>query len=380
MSIANIQLNSANLKKINTIFEDLKAIPYDLEIRKFNIDSLTKYFLKISGDLQNKFYYNFASHGFFKEWLASQPAKNADEIHKSFFKVFEAQVDQEEGKTKHSLSKLNELIKSLSTSKKEWKEIIVEYATHFIQNPCDVSTSTSSTLSKQGSKKVTKSGPTTGQSKKQDKEKKNAEKYTLDNFELPLAGEPHAFATLYKQGEGVYGVVSKCISLAKDKTYSIKILKKMKGTKAQHEKRISEKIRDISSKEKRFLKVEVVHEDEKSLYILMESGEGCLTDFIEFVVREDKSLSENQFKQIILGFFIMMKEEISFWEKNNLYHCDVKLDNFLLVSRDDENLELMLIDPSQCSYPSGKMDFIFEDFMKNCNLIKHMEETNRLHF
>jgi hypothetical protein len=71
LSLANIKLNPYSLKKINDLFEALRAIPFNLKIKEFNIHALTKYFLYITGDLQNKFFYNFCSNGFFKEWLSA---------------------------------------------------------------------------------------------------------------------------------------------------------------------------------------------------------------------------------------------------------------------------------------------------------------------
>jgi hypothetical protein len=50
----------------------------------------------------------------------------------------------------------------------------------------------------------------------------------------------------------------------------------------------------------------------------MEFGEGSLTDFLDLIVKGDKSLYKDQLKQITLGIFIMKRDEINYWEQNNL--------------------------------------------------------------
>jgi hypothetical protein len=112
----------------------------------------------------------------------------------------------------------------------------------------------------------------------------------------------------------------------------------------------------------------------------MESGEGTLEDFIKHIKEVDPNMEIEELQKLMLGLLIMMQDQIKFWEDNNLYHCDIKLDNFLLVCRDDENVKVMLIDPSQCSYPSQKVDLVFEELLTSCNSVKMMSDTDKSHF
>jgi hypothetical protein len=89
----------------------------------------------------------------------------------------------------------------------------------------------------------------------------------------------------------------------------------------------------------------------------MESGQGNLEEFLHFIKRNRKALKPEEIEKLYMGLLFIMYDEIKLWQNDNLYHCDIKLDNYLVVK--GERVTIKLMDPSHCSYLDHKLDHVF---------------------
>ena len=132
-------------------------------------------------------------------------------------------------------------------------------------------------------------------------------------------------------GEGTSAKVFEATNSNNEK-FAIKRISKEKikdKTKAIREAEISLKL-----KHRNILNFFEIYEDSKFIYYVMECGKMDLFEYIS------KCPSQIIPENTAIEFLIQMLESISFLHSNNIIHCDIKPENFILIF-DKENIPII---------------------------------------
>ena len=140
-------------------------------------------------------------------------------------------------------------------------------------------------------------------------------------------------------GEGTYGTVYLSRDGVNKQLVAIKVIEKCRIS-TEDMVRVRREIQVLSSvRQPNIIQIFRVHEDEISLYLVMEYADGGeLYDFVERRKRLSSNEARAVFRQIVAAVY--------YCHKNNIVHRDLKLENILLNSR----YEVKLTDFGLCNY------------------------------
>uniref|UniRef100_A0A3B3IBJ4 Protein kinase domain-containing protein n=1 Tax=Oryzias latipes TaxID=8090 RepID=A0A3B3IBJ4_ORYLA len=139
-------------------------------------------------------------------------------------------------------------------------------------------------------------------------------------------------------GEGTFGKVAKCKNLSTNKEVAIKIIKNGFDNAGENELKALIEISKLDADEYNLVKCVDVFLYKSHVCIVFEILEQSLYDFLED--RRFRPLFVQEIRAIAWQLLIALKGLKSI----NLVHCDVKLDNIMLVNQDSKPFRVKLID------------------------------------
>uniref|UniRef100_A0A3P9K4M0 Protein kinase domain-containing protein n=1 Tax=Oryzias latipes TaxID=8090 RepID=A0A3P9K4M0_ORYLA len=167
------------------------------------------------------------------------------------------------------------------------------------------------------------------------------EKYT-HSFEVQenflLIGNKGSYLVEKFLGEGTFGKVAKCKNLSTNKEVAIKILKNGFDNAGENELKALIEVSKLDADEYNLVKCVDVFLYKSHVCIVFEILDQSLYDFLED--RRFRPLFVQEIRAIAWQLLIALKGLKSI----NLVHCDIKLDNIMLVNQDSKPFRVKLID------------------------------------
>uniref|UniRef100_A0A3P9LKT2 Protein kinase domain-containing protein n=1 Tax=Oryzias latipes TaxID=8090 RepID=A0A3P9LKT2_ORYLA len=151
---------------------------------------------------------------------------------------------------------------------------------------------------------------------------------------LPVLGGPVVYKVEKFLGEGSYGKVAKCKKLGTDQVVAIKII----WGSGQMEINALEELSQINADDHNLVKFVESFKYKKYTCIAFEVLDQSLLDFME--KRDFHPLTVEEIRTIAWQLIVALKGLKSV----NLVHCDIKLDNIMLVDQVSEPFRVKLID------------------------------------
>uniref|UniRef100_A0A3B3HE03 Protein kinase domain-containing protein n=1 Tax=Oryzias latipes TaxID=8090 RepID=A0A3B3HE03_ORYLA len=139
-------------------------------------------------------------------------------------------------------------------------------------------------------------------------------------------------------GEGTFGKVAKCTNLSTNKEVAIKIIKKGFNHTAQDEIKAMIEISKIDAHKYNLVKCVDWFHYKSHLCMVFEMLDQSLFDFMND--RRSRPLFVQEIRDVACQLLISLKGLKSI----NLVHCDIKLDNIMLVNQVSEPFRVKLID------------------------------------
>uniref|UniRef100_A0A3B3HRI1 Protein kinase domain-containing protein n=1 Tax=Oryzias latipes TaxID=8090 RepID=A0A3B3HRI1_ORYLA len=165
---------------------------------------------------------------------------------------------------------------------------------------------------------------------------------TESSFEVQenflLIGNKGSYLVEKFLGEGTFGKVAKCKNLSTNKEVAIKIIKNGFDNAGENELKALIEISKLDADEYNLVKCVDVFLYKSHVCIVFEILEQSLYDFLED--RRFRPLFVQEIRAIAWQLLIALKGLKSI----NLVHCDVKLDNIMLVNQDSKPFRVKLID------------------------------------
>uniref|UniRef100_A0A3P9IDD2 Protein kinase domain-containing protein n=1 Tax=Oryzias latipes TaxID=8090 RepID=A0A3P9IDD2_ORYLA len=143
---------------------------------------------------------------------------------------------------------------------------------------------------------------------------------------------------LWFLGEGTFGKVAKCKNLSTNKDVAIKIIKNGFDNAGENELKALIEISKLDADEYNLVKCVDVFLYKSHVCIVFEILDQSLYDFLED--RRFRPLFVQEIRAIAWQLLIALKGLKSI----NLVHCDIKLDNIMLVNQDSKPFRVKLID------------------------------------
>uniref|UniRef100_A0A8C7XMK5 Protein kinase domain-containing protein n=1 Tax=Oryzias sinensis TaxID=183150 RepID=A0A8C7XMK5_9TELE len=139
-------------------------------------------------------------------------------------------------------------------------------------------------------------------------------------------------------GEGTFGKVAKCTNLSTNKEVAIKIIKKGFNHTAQDEIKAMIEISKIDAHKYNLVKCVDWFHYKSHVCMVFEMLDQSLFDFMKD--RRSRPLFVQEIRDIAWQLLVSLKGLKSI----NLVHCDIKLDNIMLVNQASEPFRVKLID------------------------------------
>uniref|UniRef100_A0A3P9IDS7 Protein kinase domain-containing protein n=1 Tax=Oryzias latipes TaxID=8090 RepID=A0A3P9IDS7_ORYLA len=156
----------------------------------------------------------------------------------------------------------------------------------------------------------------------------------------PYSLDPNSSSYLVEKflGEGTFGKVAKCKNLSTNKDVAIKIIKNGFDNAGENELKALIEISKLDADEYNLVKCVDVFLYKSHVCIVFEILDQSLYDFLED--RRFRPLFVQEIRAIAWQLLIALKGLKSI----NLVHCDIKLDNIMLVNQDSKPFRVKLID------------------------------------
>uniref|UniRef100_A0A3P9JMU6 Protein kinase domain-containing protein n=1 Tax=Oryzias latipes TaxID=8090 RepID=A0A3P9JMU6_ORYLA len=165
---------------------------------------------------------------------------------------------------------------------------------------------------------------------------------TESSFEVQenflLIGNKGSYLVEKFLGEGTFGKVAKCKNLSTNKDVAIKIIKNGFDNAGENELKALIEISKLDADEYNLVKCVDVFLYKSHVCIVFEILDQSLYDFLED--RRFRPLFVQEIRAIAWQLLIALKGLKSI----NLVHCDIKLDNIMLVNQDSKPFRVKLID------------------------------------